>query len=676
MRSLVRAGVWAIGSLLVAGALLGCSGKSTQSQPPDISAAGASSVGNGGGSLGGNTANSAGASGNSGAQTGGAVGSSGGAGGRPSIAPTGPTATTTDKVDLLFMIDNSVEMADKQAILRDAVPVLISRLTDPPCVSAEGVPTGMSSASGCPGGKSQFKPVADIHIGIVSSSLGAHGGVICSTAAATTDNLDDKAHLIGSMRPGLFDIAKTWNNSGFLAWDPTGLKDVPPGSSDAPALATTFEDMISATGEHGCGYEASLESWYRFLVDPEPPATVTLSGGSTTTRSSKTTAAGCTGCDDALLAQRKAFLRSDSALVIVMLSDENDCSIRDDGVGWFVGSTARMPLSTSACGQNPNDPCCRSCAQRETSPPAGCVSLSSDSVCSKVPIGQQYATYDTLHDSQNLRCFNQRQRFGFDLLYETSRYVQALSASTLPLQSSPATVVRNPLFTGDPGKPVRDPSLVFLAGIVGVPWQDVADNASESGPGLVYLTAKELVADGRWSGLLGDPTASPPVPPSDPFMIESIAPRTGMNTIAEPPVAITAYASTDPHANPINGHEQNIPLMDDLQYACTFPLGTPRECAKGDPECACSASAAGDSTDLMVRNSPVCQGGADINAQTGGKAYPGARELQVLKDIGDNAIVGSICPKEVVSASPSSDPAYGYNAVMFEIANRLSYVLQ
>ena len=332
--------------------------------------------------------------------------------------------------------------------------------------------------------------------------------------------------------------------------------------------------MITATGEHGCGFEASLEAWYRFLADPEPPATVSLIAN-TTVRGSSAVSGSCVGCDEVLLAQRRAFLRPDSALVVVMLSDENDCSIRDDGIGWFIGSNARMPLSTSACDKNPNDFCCRSCAQRETQPPAGCQSLSTDPVCRLVPAGQQYATYDARHDSVNLRCFNHQQRFGFDLLYETSRYVDALNASTLPLQSSPTTVVRNPLFTGDPGQPVRGPSLVFLAGIVGVPWQDVADDASQVGAGLVYLTAKELAAKDRWSALLGDPKASPPVPPSDPFMIESIAPRTGMNTIAQPPVAIAPSNSMDAHANPINGHEQNIAQLDDLQYRVHVPARRP-----------------------------------------------------------------------------------------------------
>jgi hypothetical protein len=86
-------------SLLVAGALFGCSGKSGQSQPPDASLAGETSVGNGGGSLGGNAAG-----GNAGTQTGGTTGSNAGAGGLPSIAPTGPSVTKADKVDLLFML--------------------------------------------------------------------------------------------------------------------------------------------------------------------------------------------------------------------------------------------------------------------------------------------------------------------------------------------------------------------------------------------------------------------------------------------------------------------------------------------------------------------------------------------------------------------------------------------
>lgn len=31
---------------------------------------------------------------------------------------------------------------------------------------------------------------------------------------------------------------------------------------------------VTAAGERGCGFESSLEAWYRFLVDPAPPANV------------------------------------------------------------------------------------------------------------------------------------------------------------------------------------------------------------------------------------------------------------------------------------------------------------------------------------------------------------------------------------------------------------------
>src|SRR5260370_34911215 len=49
-----------------------------------------------------------------------------------------------DKVDLLFMIDNSSSMGDKQAILADAVPNLLQGLLRPKCVDTNGkaLPSG------------------------------------------------------------------------------------------------------------------------------------------------------------------------------------------------------------------------------------------------------------------------------------------------------------------------------------------------------------------------------------------------------------------------------------------------------------------------------------------------------------------------------------------------------
>jgi len=598
--------------------------------------------------------------------------------------------TAIDKIDLLFMIDNSQSMTDKQEILREAIPVLLSRLVTPICVDGAGKPTGVNALPNgqCPNnqGRPEFNPIGDIHIGVVTSSLGAHGGEVCKEPLAPVVNPDDKAHLVGSMRPERFPSSGTWNNSGFLAWDSSGKANSPAGTQQSETLISTFQDMIKAVGEYGCGYEASLESWYRFLVDPEPPAQITTvpAGdtqftvrGSTRSVNADGTLGACVGCDDVLLAQRKAFLRPDSLVAIVMLSDENDCSIRDESVGWFVGSSARMPRSTSQCAANSNDPCCRSCAQKEGAPPPGCPALKDDAVCKDIEKGYRYSTWKDDKDTTNLRCYNQHQRFGFDLLYGTDRYVEALTSTKIRLQST-GEVVTNPLFdnTGSK-KAARDPSLVFLAGIVGVPWQDIADEASLKGPGLTYLTAKELNDKGRWHALLGDPSASPPVPPSDPFMIETPEQRHGENAIAK--VSIAPWDTTTP--NVINGHEQKIPAFNDLQYACTFPLKMPKVCAAGDPACDCAPSTKGDLVAVTAANSPLCQQGAvgPVSAtQTSAKAYPGTRELQVLKDLGENAIVASICPKVLQAADPdhpAADPNYGYNPAVSAILERLKISL-
>jgi hypothetical protein len=288
-------------------------------------------------------------------------------------------------------------------------------------------------------------------------------------------------------------------------------------------------------------------------------------------------------------------------------------------------------------------------------------------------------TWNQLHDSLNLRCYRQQQRFGFDLLYPTDRYVTGLTKPILTLPSDPAKTVLNPLFAGRDGKLGRDPSLVFLAGIVGVPWQDIATEESLSSPVVMrYLSASELVERDRWPLLVGQATASPPTPPTDPFMIESIEPRQGTNPIVAFPIA--PANSTNPQANAINGHEQQVPNSDDLQYACTFRLTTPRECLAGDSLCDCAPARDGNIDALLASNSPLCQppgGGAPGTTQYLAKAYPGARQLTVLKNFGWNAIVASICPKfTTATGSPSGDPNYGYNPAIGALLDRLKEALR
>ncbi len=439
---------------------------------------------------------------------------------------------------MLFVVDSSVSMADKQNILNVSVPSFVTRLVNPLCVDAQGKPVATQPASGalaCTSGTRELAPVKDLHLGVITTSLGSHGGTVCASAATSDEHPDDRAELLPAQRANL----PSYNNAGYLAYDSAGLT----GVSNVNSVVADLQTIISAAGEHGCGYEAPLEAMYRFLVDPEPPVSVAQVNG----------VSAPTGINEALLIERNAFLRPDSAVAIVMLSDESDCSIRDDTVGWFVASSSRMPLSTEACNTNSNDPCCRSCAQREFVTPTGCSALADDPFCKNVPAGQAYATWDAPHDSLNLRCFDQQRRFGFDLLYPIERYSDALSNPKV--RNRAGVLLDNPLLAARDGKGPRSATLVSVSVIVGAPWQDLATSASLSaGHAIEYLDGAGLESNGRWPLLIGNRALN--LRPTDPFMIESIAERTGQNPLTQTP--IVGSNSTNPLANAIRGPEQSL----------------------------------------------------------------------------------------------------------------------
>src|SRR4051812_38285000 len=68
-----------------------------------------------------------------------------------------------DKIDLLFMIDNSKSMGDKQKLLAEAVPQLVNRLVVPRCVNTAGeVRMRATPADACPAGFApEFRAVKD-----------------------------------------------------------------------------------------------------------------------------------------------------------------------------------------------------------------------------------------------------------------------------------------------------------------------------------------------------------------------------------------------------------------------------------------------------------------------------------------------------------------------------------
>ncbi|HWA74589.1 MAG TPA: hypothetical protein VG937_19725 [Polyangiaceae bacterium] len=580
---------------------------------------------------------------------GGAPGNTGGSGsaGTPTIDP----PHTTSQLDILFMVDNSISMADKQFLLSAAMPQFLARLVTPTCVDANGKDNGTKADAGgtCAIGTPEFEPVHDIHIGVVTSSLGGHGGQTCADSTS-----DDKAQLLSKVRaPDPSYPYDTWNESGFLAWDPDGTRNAPPGEKDLARFSKGLANMVASVGQTGCGYEASLEAWYRFLVAPDPIESVPQ----VTDPNSATMPVIPPAAQNQILLQRAAFLRPDSALVIVMLSDENDCSIVDSGQGWLVGAqnfgggAFHMPRATSACEKSSNDPCCVSCA---AAAPAGCPSTGSDPACAQPTLPAQ-------DDNLNLRCFDQKRRFGFDLLYPLQRYVDGLTQTMIPNQSG--SLVRNPLFP----KGGRTPSMVFLGGIVGVPWQDLASKDSlAAGTPLKYLTHKELTDQGRWSLVLGSPDGT--TLPGDKLMFETPKDRSTLFGAAPHPLvgaeAALAASSSSTRTNAINGHETNIADNSELQYACIFALPVIKDCTAGAAACECRM------TDSAF-NRAVCNG----TSQTHARAFPGVRELRVLKAFGDltgNAVPASICPKTLTD---TASPSYGYSPAVNALVDALRPVL-
>mgnify|MGYP002150172600 CR=1 FL=1 len=99
--------------------------------------------------------------------------------------------------------------------------------------------------------------------------------------------------------------------------------------------------------------------------------------------------------------------------------------------------------------------------------------------------------------------------------------------------------------------------------------------------------------------------------------------------------AVNAY-------NNINGNEYQIPEQDDLQYACVFllPPGAYRNCSwPGTPACECEV---GNPT-----NNPLCDP-ENPHIQIKAKAYPGIRELALIRSLLSQGIVGSVCPGRMI----------------------------
>lgn len=576
-----------------------------------------------------------------------ATSSSGSGGGGGSGGGSG--ACDAPRVDLVIAVDNSRGMAQKQFFLAEAIPTLLRGLTNPACVDPAGIAPSSQPATAeavCPAGLVRaFAPQTDIHIGVISSSLGGHGSDSCpdSDAQACPGSINtsnnDHGRLVTRKNVCTSEVIPTYANKSFLAWDPKQTLS-PPGEFElddgaGKGIIPTLREMVAGAGDLGCGYESQLESIYRFLADPQPYEKIEIVDLKAIPQ----------GIDAALLNQRRDFLRPDSQLIVLMTSDENDCSTKEYGQFFLVnqlrapgGAAFRMPRARQECATNPADPCCKSCGQSVGNCPP-------DPTCGEPSMP---TLYNDIEDPINVRCWDQKRRFGLDFLYPVDRYVQAFSQKTVANRAG--EIVPNPIFTDlDPSDAIttiRDPKQVLVAGILGVPWQDIAVDPKDAKKG--YKNWQEMLAPvggfaTAWEVIAGNPDAY--LVPKDPLMNESVKPRFGTSPIT----GITLASPMSPGGNPINGNEYTT--TDDLQYACIFdlPASLHRDCTDGRCECF-----------EKVNDNPLCgmnPDGSGRTLQIRGRGLPGLRQLSLLQGLGSQAVVGSICAAQTVNPAAAD---FGY----------------
>lgn len=187
-----------------------------------------------------------------------------------------PPVAQALNVDLIFVLDNSGSMVDEQALLLEALPDLIGALLEPP---RDGT------------GEYLYPPVRSLHVGVVSSDLGTAG------YSVTTCVSDPE-----------------WGDGGTLQNTPRGTEcdasyprylsyEIGPEENPDPVEVQGLEaDLacIGVLGTRGCGFQQPFETLSRALTVQTAP------GG-----------------------PNEGFLREDTVLGVIFISDDDDCSVED-----------------------------------------------------------------------------------------------------------------------------------------------------------------------------------------------------------------------------------------------------------------------------------------------------------------------------------------------------------
>lgn len=223
--------------------------------------------------------------------------------------PHAPLTSSGGRLDLLFVVDNSISMKEEQTALAEQFPRMLSRLT---------------SGDHDGDGEVDHTPITDLHLGVVSPDLGMSDHYTCA------DDGDN----------GRLLHAPTATAQGMRTCEtsyPTFLTYVE--GEDPDQLANDFA-CIALLGIDGCGFEQPLEAALKALWPSADPRMSFLgqTPGGELSRGDRDNA---------------GFVRRDpnepTTLGLVIVTDEDDCSTFDlnlfqisSGVGPYAGDPANL----------------------------------------------------------------------------------------------------------------------------------------------------------------------------------------------------------------------------------------------------------------------------------------------------------------------------------------------
>lgn len=213
---------------------------------------------------------------------------------------------SVNKVDLLFMVDNSNSMKEEQESLAAELPRMVQILS-----------SGDFELDGDLNGPNDFKPVESLNVGVITSDMGTGGYVV---PTCTEPNYGDDGLL---------------RTTGATYLDPNCMTTYPSfmtfeaGSGVDPADFAADVACVARAGLGGCGFEQQLEAILKALT-PDRPTSWTADNFHRIGQPN-----GPAGLERPFFGNatphgdgaNAGFVRENSVLAIIPVTDEEDCSV-------------------------------------------------------------------------------------------------------------------------------------------------------------------------------------------------------------------------------------------------------------------------------------------------------------------------------------------------------------